>query len=226
MFGLGNLRIEKVVMPQLSINTTETPVLDNVINKLHIYMEQNDQTLYGLASKMGFSYQPFYRIITKKHLPTIDSLVMIANHFNCTVSELIADKVFCDINLFAKANDIIKQQIKSNIRIYIPYTQFLPLVKKEFFCLEELPEKGILGMDTSDAYVFYKTEVIDIDGIFLVMHQNKIRLLNVVSISSKYIVVEENKQEIKIEQCEVQALAKFFNFLTINYDSVLAGVLK
>ncbi|MCC2645852.1 MAG: hypothetical protein K0R94_1630, partial [Burkholderiales bacterium] len=56
----------------------EVTVLDNVINKLQVYMDQNGQTLYGLASTMGFAYQPFYRLMTKKHLPTLNSLSIIA----------------------------------------------------------------------------------------------------------------------------------------------------
>lgn len=203
-----------------------TSELDNVINKLQISMDQNDQTLYGLASKMGFSYQPFYRIITKKHLPTIDSLVMIAKHFDCSVSELINEKIFCDVQLFSKVNDLIKQQLKSIIRIYVPYAEFIPLIKKEFFCLEDIPDKEILNTKASNIYVFYKTNTIEMDGIFLVHYQNKIRLLNIVSVSSKYIVIEEDKQEIKIEQCAIQTIAKFFNFLMLNYDSILTGVLR
>src|SRR6185437_5617204 len=163
-----------------SLLNQEVTVLDNVINKLQVYMDQNKQTLYGLASTMGFAYQPFYRLITKKHLPTLNSLSVIAAHFNCSVSELIHEDVFVDVDCFSSFDDAASAIKTSKIRIYIPYNQFLPLIHSNFFTTKagasdqtgkqkntEMP--SIINGNA----IFYRVDNINIDGVFLVNYNSK-----------------------------------------------------
>jgi hypothetical protein len=48
----------------------------------------------------------------------------------------------------------------------VQYIDFEPILKKELFCLENIPEGGMLNKDSFHITVFYKTDAIDIDGIF------------------------------------------------------------
>src|SRR5690349_12135949 len=95
--------------------------LTNVINKLQIYMDQNKQTLHGLAATMGFSYQPFYRLITKKHMPTISSLGLIASHLNCSIAEVTSENIFIDINCYKNIDANFNAANNNKCRVYIPY---------------------------------------------------------------------------------------------------------
>lgn len=217
--------------PNKIILTPEDEVMDNVVNKLRIYMEKNALTLHGLASKIGFAYQPFWRLMTKKHSPTINSLSMIVPHFDCTISELINDNVFLDVALFNNVEAFInKNDIESKIRIYIPHTQFLPLIHKQFVAIKICLQKHNTTSDLQpfDISVFYLVNSIDIDGVFLVNYNNENILLDVFSISTKYIWTYLNGKEVKIDKSQVVPLAKFFNYLNLldPTKSALIGVPK
>ncbi|MCE3269018.1 MAG: hypothetical protein K0R49_1270 [Burkholderiales bacterium] len=213
----------------------EVTVLDNVINKLQVYMDQNGQTLYGLASTMGFAYQPFYRLMTKKHLPTLNSLSIIAAHFNCTVSELIHEDVFMDIDCFNSFDDVIGTINPSKIRIYIPYNNFLPLIHNNFFAMKAAYPELNGDHKNSDMpivncrdTVFYKIDNISIDGIFLVNFKSKNILLEVLSISSKFIIAILDGKETKIDISSIKPIAQFFSYLTLVNKSqpIIVGVTK
>lgn len=212
----------------------EDRLLENVINKLQIYMEQHDDTLYALAAKVGFAYQPFYRLINKKHMPTLGSLVMIAEHFSCTVAELIDENVFIDIDLFESTNKLTDSMAK--IRVYIAYAKFLPLIHEQFFALRFSPKEQAILPNQDDQIdsafkqvcVCYKITDIKIDGIFLVKYKNKITLLNILSISSKYVVVDFNGIETKVDKEQLTPIAQFFGYLNLSNHNelILRGVIQ
>lgn len=213
----------------------EVTVLDNVINKLQVYMDQNDQTLYGLASTMGFAYQPFYRLMTKKHLPTLNSLSVIADHFDCTVSELIHEDVFVDIDCFNNLEDATISADSSRIRVYIPYNDFLPLMYSAFFAVKvgvsgqisKQKNEKVQSIYNSSA-IFHRVDSISIDGVFLVNYKSKNILLEVLSISSKYVIAILEGKETKIDTSTIKPIAQFFSYLSLVNKSqpVIIGVTK
>jgi transcriptional regulator with XRE-family HTH domain len=215
------------------LHQQEATILDNVINKLQIYMDQNKQTLYGLAAKMGFAYQPFYRLMTKKHLPTLNSLTIIASHFDCSVSELIHEDVCIDVDCFDNFADAISKKKAPKVRTYIPYNKFLPIMNSNFFAVKaHVPWHGYeqSGSDHKPAdnkyAVFYRVDTISIDGVFLVNYKSKDVLLEVLSVSSKYIIALLNGKETKIDVDSIKPIAHFFSYLTLMKRSqpVVVGV--
>lgn len=168
------------------LHQQEATILDNVINKLQIYMDQNKQTLYGLAAKMGFAYQPFYRLMTKKHLPTLNSLTIIASHFDCTVAELIHEDVFIDVDCFDNFADAVSAKRAPKIRAYIPYDKYIQLINSNFFAVKgQVPwqsyEQTSTDHKSSDSKyaLFYRVDTMSIDGVFLVNYKSKDVLLEV-----------------------------------------------
>ena len=95
----------------------EEKTIDNIIEKLTVYMDRNNQTMHGLATTMGFSYQPFYRLMTKKSLPTITSLASISKYLNCTISQLTDENIFLDIKSFDSIANYLIAKSNKNIRI-------------------------------------------------------------------------------------------------------------
>src|SRR6185437_1496994 len=218
-----------------SVLNQEVTILDNVINKLQVYMDQSKETLYGLASTMGFAYQPFYRLITKKHLPTLNSLSVIAAHFNCSVSELIHEDIFVDIDCFSNFDDAVAAVKTPKIRIYIPYNQFLPLIHNNFFAMKVFAsdqtgkqKQTEVQKVAGSSSIFYRVDTINIDGIFLVNYKSKNMLIEVLSISSKYIVAILDGKETKIDITGIKPIAQFFSGLTLinKNQPIIVGVIK
>lgn len=206
----------------------ELALINNIINKLQIHMEKTQQTLYNLSVTLGFEYQPFYRLMKNKRLPTISSLAMITEHLQCTIEELISDKILVDINLINTLDDISlyntnlddSTSSKTNttvsknkaVKISIPVKDYMPYIHDNFFAIKfkNLQTSGIEHWKT-----YFTTNTINTDGIFLVNYQDKIVEFNVISTSSKFIIIESNNQESRILQSEIKPLAKFFNNLLL-----------
>ncbi|MCC2624388.1 MAG: hypothetical protein K0R14_261 [Burkholderiales bacterium] len=217
------------------LHKQEATILDNVINKLQIYMDQNKQTLYGLAAKMGFAYQPFYRLMTKKHLPTLNSLTVIASHFGCSVAELIHEDVFIDVDCYDSFADAVNMKKSPKIRAYVPYKKYSQLIYSNFFAVKgHVPWQGYEQSSTdhkaidSKYAIFYRVDTISIDGVFLVNYKSKDVLLEVVSVSSKYVIALLNGKETKIDVASIKPIAHFFSYLTLmkKNQPIVLGVPK
>lgn len=211
----------------INIKNEEEDVIDNVIKKLQIHMDYNKQTLFGLASKMGFSYQPFYRLFTKKHLPTINSLNMIANYFDCNISELIDDEIFLDINCYSNYNDYYKNiKQKDIIRIYINYKEYLLLLNKTFFAIQI---SDTIEQEAPINYykIFYQTDSFNYDGYYLSNYDAKNIFLKIVNVSSSYVTAIIDNKEFKVTLDKIKPIAKFYNYLApVNNNSLIKGRIK
>ncbi len=195
--------------------------LDNIVNKLQIYLRRTNQTLYGLAASMGFQYQPLYRIITKKHIPTIVSVELIAKYFKCTVAELIQEKVFLDIECYDDFSQIFNINKVDMCRIYIPYTAYLPLIQYNFFAVKY---SNISAKNASHHtyQVFYSIDKLLLNGEYIVEYNGQKVIMNILGISSKEITVKtSSNQEKKIDTSLIKLIAKFFNTFEI-YDGNLS----
>lgn len=214
------------IMNNNKLTNKELALINNIINKLQIDMEKSNQTLYSLSTTLGFEYQPFYRLIKNKKLPTISTLAMITEHFQCSIEELISDKVYIDIHVINNLDEI--STLSSNIKkakISLPIKDYLPYIHNEIFAvkIEELQKLGI-----EYCKIYFKTEQINDDGIYITFYQNKITQLNVTSTSSKFLIVEFNNQEQRIPREEIQPIAKFFNeaLLFKSNNNYTQGVIK
>ena len=197
-------------------NSPDIEALDNAIYKLKVYMNKTNQTLYGLASTMGFKYQPFYRLITKRHTPSISSFGLIASHLNCTISELIDNTFFLDINYYTNLPNNFDEDIQYKCRIYIPHDKYQDYIHETFFALSTNVFEYNKSYENNLFYLFFKTSHINIDGSFLVEYQTTIKIINVISVSSTYITIEEDGQEKKINLQLIRPIAKLFGYVEIN----------
>ncbi|MCC2624396.1 MAG: hypothetical protein K0R14_269 [Burkholderiales bacterium] len=197
-------------------NSIEVKSIDNIIEKLQIHMQRNKQTMHGLASSMGFDYQPFYRLMTKKSLPTVGSLDHIASKLNCSISELIADDVFLDIASFESIEDYLAGKPSDFIRVYIRGEMLQDAeeciaiktsINETEYNLNNIP----YTVNTNVYQLFTVTRKINIDGFFMVKYKNKTTMLEVINISSKIITA---KYDNKIIQIAVEDLIPYAKFIT------------
>lgn len=193
---------------------------DNIIEKLQLYMKKNNHTMHGLASAMGFDYQPFYRLMTKKSLPTLSSLNHIAQKLNCTVAELIAEQIFIDLPCFSNLNDYLSAGSSENLRVYL--TKDMLQDSFDFFAVKCQLSKTTLSLhnvsyvsNTNIYQMFLITPKIHIDGFFLVKYNKEIITLEVLSISSKLITANYNGSVIQIPVEELVVYAQFLSYIEL-----------
>lgn len=204
--------------------------IDNIIEKLNVYMKRNNQTMHGLATAMGFAYQPFYRLMTKKSLPAFNSLNSIAQNLNCTMSELINDNIFLDTNCYDSFESYLSASKPSTIRIYLPCKALEPRLNEKFFCVRtDIIDKRLnyiinninFTVNTNIYQIFTVNNKIDIDGFFLVKYKKEIIILEVLSISSMIIIAKYEDRVIEIPSADLEAYAKFFSFLELSNKNQL-----
>ncbi|MCC2624364.1 MAG: hypothetical protein K0R14_237 [Burkholderiales bacterium] len=185
------------------VMSKELQTVQNIINKLTAYMEQTGQTLFSLAQTFGFAYQPFNSLIKNKTIPSLSTLAMLSDHLCCSISELISDEFFLDVNVIYEINQLPDLAGKDKTRIYIPYNEFLPLINKQFFVLS--------GSKATPANMaFYLIDEIVSDGKFIVVYNKKHIIIDVLLSSSKFILIEKNDKEERIPTEEITPIAKFF----------------
>lgn len=200
-----------------NLTDIENTIADNIISKLQIYMTQTNQTLYSLASSLGFAYQPFYRLIKNRNIPTMTSLIPIANHLHCSVEELLSDKFILIVDMLDNINGFASTENNPKVKIRIPYKDYLSYVNDKFIALGTNDIK-VPGVKYCKIYVM--TDQINTDGEFIAKHKGKISVLNVISTSSKFIIVESGNEEQRISQDEIEPVAKLFNSsILFEYES-------
>lgn len=183
----------------------ESHLIDNVINKLQMYMKKTGMNLHNLASTIGFQYQPFYRLIKNKRLPAMSSLIMIANYLNYSLGDLLSDKIKIEINILNNLNefnDLSKKLLLGEVKI--PYSDIDKYIYSTFYGL------NISNADNVFIVKVYATvDSINTDGDYIVKYSNKVMQLKVISISSTFIVLEDNAKEIKVPINDIKPIAKF-----------------
>jgi len=202
------------------LNDIDTKSIDNITQKLQIHMQRNNQTMHGLASSMGFDYQPFYRLMTKKSLPTISSLNHIAEKLNCSISELLADHIFLDVPGFTSIENFLANKSSTSIRIYIT-TDMLRDMDECIAIKTDIPDENHqlnnidFHLNTNVYQLFTVTSKINIDGFFLVKYRKQITMLEVVSISSKVIMAIVDGKIVQIPTEDLEAYVKFITYIEL-----------
>lgn len=198
-------------------------IVDNIISKLNIYMEKNNQTLFNLATSLGFAYQPFYRLIKNRNIPNIASLITMSRHFGYTVEELVSDKIIVEINIYNNIADLSLKHAVSRAKIYIPVDKYMPLINKSFIGIKQR-NTTLSTIDLCDIYTL--EDHIHLDGNYLVNYQNQLVTFNVISSSSKFIIIEQNNKEERIAVNDLQPIAKLLSpsFLYTDKNYYLEGI--
>jgi transcriptional regulator with XRE-family HTH domain len=179
---------------------TENKDVENVINKINLYIKKSGITLHQFASNVGYTYQTLYRLLNQHFLPSITSLQTISTYFNCSISELIDNNVFIDIPVYENFHKfLLKAKANDTIRIYLSYEEFVPIFDKDFFAikntLNQIECKYLINdleivLNTDCCQVFYKTDKISTDGHYFVKYQSEEKILNIVSVARASVVVD------------------------------------
>ena len=199
-------------MGNKELTSKELALINNIICKLQIHMDKTNQTLHSLANNLGFDYQPFYRLVRNKKLPTISTLAMITEHLQCSISDLISENILVDVSLINSFKEIILPNKTNIIKIQVPIVEYTPYIHYDFYAIK-LDTPNQFGVSSAKIYV--TNNQINSDGIFIVKYQDKIIELNVSSVSSRFIIAEVSNKEQRILQTELQPIAKFFNDLIL-----------
>lgn len=202
----------------------DAKAIDNVIEKLQVYMNRKDQTMHGLAHSMGFAYQPFYRLMTKKNLPTISSLDSIAQNLGCTISELTSSEVFLDVPCYDSIESYLENKTTNTVRVYLPYEMLQSFLKEELIVLKTSLISKQLDFDLNNINYFANTNVyqlftvskkLSLDGFYLVKYQNKMQILETLSVSSKMITAKIKGATVQVPFAELEIFAKFISYVEL-----------
>jgi hypothetical protein len=188
------------------MNDIELDLVNNVAQKLEIYIRQYDTTVFALAKKMKMDKQSFYRIVNRKNVPTIFSLFTIASSLNCTIQELIAKNVFIDIDTFT---DIYMSEKFRKCRIYISNEKYESINGNEIV--------GIAGEKIIDVY--YICDQFISDGTYIIKIGTTIKNMDIISVGSKFVIAEINSKEERFNTAEITPIAKRITVAPIFSDS-------
>lgn len=201
-------------------NSIEVKDIDNVIQKLQIHMQLNNQSMHGIANSIGLDYQPFYRLMTKKSLPTVGSLDHIAQKLNCTIAELIADDTFLDTQSFTSIENFLANKPAELIRVYVKAEVLQDIgkciaIKTNINAVETHLSNISYILNTNVYQLFTITKKINVDGFFLVKYKKKITVLEVISTSSKIIIIKWDKNIIQVPIEDLEAYARFVTYIEL-----------
>lgn len=178
----------------------EDRIVQNIVNKLNLYMEKNKLSTLNMAKNLGFSYQNLNWLVKHKRTPTIGSLVQLCELFHCNLQELISSSYFLDVPYYEKILHYLNEGKTKKIRIYIPEEDIEYIHNNKFFVISNKKEFNI----------YYGADNIVQDGQYLVNYKDENILINVLFSSSKMVIIEHNDTEIKIPTEEIRPIAKLY----------------
>jgi RPA family protein len=131
---------------------------------------------------------------------------MITEHLNCSIEELISDKMLIDVKVFNTLQEMTESENIESVRIFIPIEEYIPNLKNEFFSVRT---EIIKSLDIEVCRLYSTTTSINSEGTYAVNYQGKTTELNIISTSSKFVIAELDSQEIRIPQEALEPIAKF-----------------
>jgi transcriptional regulator with XRE-family HTH domain len=193
----------------------EDQLIENIINKLQMCMKRTGMNLHNLASTLGFQYQPFYRLIKNKKLPAMSSLIKIANYLNYSLGDFLSDKIKVEINILNNLNEFYEGSKKNLLgEVKIPYNYVSKYVCSTFYGLTTNEVDNLII-----AKIYVTIDSVDTDGYYIVKYNNKIIQLKIISISSTFLIIEDNAQEVKVSINDVSPIAKLIGEALIHKNN-------
>jgi transcriptional regulator with XRE-family HTH domain len=183
----------------------ELDLVNNVAKKLEIYMQRNNRTMFGLSKLMNIDRQPFYRILSRKYVPTISSLFIIASNLNCTVHELISEKIFIDIPVY---DDLSLDNKHATFRIYISNQDY-----------ETVGALDVYGVNHNNKIRIYYN-VLDFvnDGIYIANLNDSRVEIEILSAGSELVIAKIKNEEHRLNRGQIEPIAKYFKEVPIVED--------
>lgn len=184
------------------MNDIELDLVNNVAQKLEIYMQENSLTIFSLAKAMNIDKQLFYRVINKRNVPTIPTLITMASNMNCSIQELISKQLFIEVDIY---NDIYMLEKQTTRRAYISYEEYTTINGNKIV--------GIENVESIDVY--FLTEKFSSDGIYIVKKGLELSKLEILSVGSKFMIADVKGEEKKINSTDFDPIAKLLTVAPI-----------
>lgn len=206
--------------------------IENVSKKLQIYLDEHNLSVLKLSQLIDVKYQTLKRIVEIDNvdsLPNISSIISLARFFDCSLSELLDDKIILPIKCYSSLEAYLNQKASNVIKIYIPISQYKEYKNIKFLfainivdvkVTDKLLINGIPYIcPTNNIQLFIGMNNVEYDGYYIAKFNNKINIINVISVSSSFLMVEEGENINKIAKDQIEIIAKYISTGTILINS-------
>lgn len=194
----------------------EHDIVQNVVNKIELFIKSNNMNLHTFANSLGFQYQPFYRLIKQKRVPNITSLVAISNHLGYAFEDLISDKIYTQLFIIEDLQKITSKPT-SNYQIFLPFVLHVKYLNEKLFCI--IDKK--ISKEYQIKEIYYTIDKITEDGKYLILINGSIEFIQIINLNSKNITIQ-NEDSIKIlSYDEFQPIARLVGMVAINNTKCL-----
>lgn len=203
---------------------TNFQAIDNVIEKLQLHIQRTKQSMHELANKLDFGYQPFFRLMTKKNLPTVSALDSIAKILNCTISELTSNNAFLDVPAYNSIDDFQKEKSIGSVRVYLAKSILNQFLHDELIAIKaSLATQSVAYKLNDIAYIsnenlyqlFKVSNELASEKLFVVNHENQIKLMEFSTVTNEMIITIVNDAEVRIPIGDISIIAKFIGYVEL-----------
>ncbi|MFN8769793.1 MAG: helix-turn-helix domain-containing protein [Neisseriaceae bacterium] len=205
--------------------------LQNISKKLQRYMSEHQVSILKLSQRIpDIKYQTLKRIVEfneKESLPNVSSLMSLAKFLNCNLSELLSGFVTLEIKCYASIDKFYSEKSFKPILLHIPIDDCFIRKPDSIFAVESNSfniKNGATNISRIQTiHIFARMQDVEYDGYYIAEIQEKIRFLNVLSVSSTQLTIKENEEVTMISKSSVTIIAKYIKsaILTNNDKNLL-----
>lgn len=179
------------------------PALQIVIKKINHHMEINGLNLRTLAMQLPeLQYQSLYRLVKQGYNVNIGTLITISEYFDCTVSELLSDKMILKTKCYKTINDYAnKTENYTFIKISLPIEIYENLNTKIYFAIStKLNELALsyfcnnvrINVKTDYIQFFIDATVIDEEAFYIANINGQTKTVMVDDIKSNIVAIDDD----------------------------------
>jgi len=183
-------------------------ITNNIAKKLELKMNGESLSVLSLSKLLDVDKHALYRVFKREFMPSMSLLEKIANYLGCTESEVIDERMFLDIDVYASYEDY-ELKDKKNYRIYFLENDVSRLVSINLF-----------GIKTQSCIqVVYLVDSIITDGYYLVpSNSSELTKINVVGVGADVVFVSQQNQDVKIPKSEIKPFASLYKEISITHN--------
>lgn len=211
-------------------------LLNNLSLKLKRYLSDNNLSILQLSKISDIKYQTLKRLVITDNvesLPNIASIHALATYFKCSISELLDDKVKISIKMFTSIDAYLQQSSLCSVNVFLPIEQVTKITNNNtIFAIQSntSEQKDLVIYDieykncVQVVQIFVEMDHLEYDGYYLARINNSCSVIKVISVSSSFLIIEENNKEIKINRETIHIIAKYYGLGIVTNDNY--GMLK
>lgn len=207
--------------------------LKNISKKLRKYMIENQVSILKLSQKVpDIKYQTLKRIVEfdeNESLPNVSSLMSLAKFLNCNLPELLSDFISLEIKCYTSIDKFFLEKTHKIIKLQIPIDDCFTRKPESIFAIEA-NSFNIKNIATNSSRVqtinvFAKMQDVEYEGYYIALINENAKFLNVLSVSSTQLTIEEDGQITMISKSSILIIAKYIKsaILTENDKKLLVA---